>query len=576
MKFTFNSNTIRATFYVVSLSSLAVVSSSSNAEVYKWKDAQGVIQYSDKPPITKKLGNEKLKAILDAQALCSTTQKPKNATASKVYDAATQPDMASVYIPILGSTSKTTSISPLANTAVSAARFARTPATRTPTTSSPVSTANTGTTATAPVNTTTNWLNRTSLARQTNSLGGVQVFNFPKTTVAAATPVATAPAPAPVAPAPAPVATAPAPAPAPVATAPAPVATAPAPAPVATAPAPAPAPVATAPAPAPAPATAGDVNDGSKGMPKVNVALNSAPEVGYDALRLIAASSRPSNYVPTRNTGTTNGDFRVECSFAKMGNIDPIVFPGQQGRSHHHTFWGNTQVNENSTPESLVASGNSTCEGGLMNRSGYWMPSMIDTATNAPLRPIGFMAYYKTGNMNVVKAPPKGLRMIAGSPTATSDQGGHHDFTCGHPKGLPNIPGAGDSYCTKGSSMVMSVIFPQCWDGKNLDSPNHKDHMSYTGSGGCPATHPVQIPEISFHARYAITTDAGTSKWRLASDNYPTSSPGGYSAHADWMNGWTNDPVSGRTFPEIFTQHCLQAGVNCGTALLGDGRQFSW
>lgn len=44
--------------------------------------------------------------------------------------------------------------------------------------------------------------------------------------------------------------------------------------------------------------------------------------------------------------------------------------------------------------------------------------------------------------------------------------------------------------------------FPTCWDGVNLDSPNHRDHVSYpeTGtfeSGGrCPDTHPVRIPQI--------------------------------------------------------------------------------
>ena len=50
--------------------------------------------------------------------------------------------------------------------------------------------------------------------------------------------------------------------------------------------------------------------------------------------------------------------------------------------------------------------------------------------------------------------------------------------------------------------------FPTCWDGKNLDSPNHQDHVSYpeTGTfesgGSCPSTHPVRIPMILFETAW--------------------------------------------------------------------------
>jgi hypothetical protein len=46
-----------------------------------------------------------------------------------------------------------------------------------------------------------------------------------------------------------------------------------------------------------------------------------------------------------------------------------------------------------------------------------------------------------------------------------------------------------------------------CWDGKNLDSPNHKDHVSHPEggptpfaavNGSCPASHPVKIPQVHY------------------------------------------------------------------------------
>jgi hypothetical protein len=37
------------------------------------------------------------------------------------------------------------------------------------------------------------------------------------------------------------------------------------------------------------------------------------------------------------------------------------------------------------------------------------------------------------------------------------------------------------------------VFFPSCWDGKNLDSPDHQSHVAYPASGAyndgpCPST----------------------------------------------------------------------------------------
>jgi len=55
-----------------------------------------------------------------------------------------------------------------------------------------------------------------------------------------------------------------------------------------------------------------------------------------------------------------------------------------------------------------------------------------------------------------------------------------------------------------------SVIFPICWDGKNLDSPNHIDHVAHPATGPasfavtdakCPASHPVKIPQVHLEVR---------------------------------------------------------------------------
>ena len=55
-----------------------------------------------------------------------------------------------------------------------------------------------------------------------------------------------------------------------------------------------------------------------------------------------------------------------------------------------------------------------------------------------------------------------------------------------------------------GGGWRITVTFPSCWDGKNLDTPDHKAHISYPASGtfesggACPATHPVKIPQVMY------------------------------------------------------------------------------
>jgi hypothetical protein len=61
-----------------------------------------------------------------------------------------------------------------------------------------------------------------------------------------------------------------------------------------------------------------------------------------------------------------------------------------------------------------------------------------------------------------------------------------------------------------------NIIFPLCWDGKNLDSPNHKDHVAHPidgphafaiVNGTCPDSHPVKIPQVMYEvcAPYATS-----------------------------------------------------------------------
>lgn len=329
-------------------------------------------------------------------------------------------------------------------------------------------------------------------------------------------------------------------------------------------------PVATPPVIVPPVNTVVDVNDGNHmNMPFVNKALVPMGAMSKNYIDLIP---HQAGNVPVKHTGVEaqNGEFRVSCNFSHMLQDDPIVKFALPGASHWHTFFGNSQADANSTSDSLIASGSSSCDGGIMNRSSYWMPTVIDTRNGRPIAPSGGNFYYKTEHASAVQTVPKGLKMVAGDMTSSSTQNYIHwwcadsgdNNTAGDQGYIPN--------CAVGNHLIAVINFPAYWNGKDLDSANHKDHVSYAPD----LTHTVQIPDITYNIRYDVVAGDDTSKWRLSSDMYDTSKPGGYSLHADYLFGWTVDPVSGDNFSHIFWAYCLSISMNCGNSLLGDGRQY--
>jgi hypothetical protein len=266
-----------------------------------------------------------------------------------------------------------------------------------------------------------------------------------------------------------------------------------------------------------------------------------------------------------------NGEFRIDCDVSHMSNDDPILYPGQSNAAHSHTFLGNTSTFSRSSATSLMAKDKrSTCRGGAANKSAYWVPSMIDTETGTPLAPKGALWYYKSGSIidgSKIQVPPNGLKIIAGNPKATSPQPTQFPaYNCraagdnsGQYVATKNLPA-----CAKGGKVVYTIAFPQCWDGKNLDSPDHISHMANPSRGSCPATHPVPIPHLSLNVYYDVTSDKGTEMWRLASDNYPKNGyNAGYSLHADWIAAWHTPTIT------KIVKQCLNKKLECGNSLLG-------
>jgi hypothetical protein len=240
-------------------------------------------------------------------------------------------------------------------------------------------------------------------------------------------------------------------------------------------------------------------------------------------------------------------NFVGSCRFSHMAMDDPIVFPGQPGKSHDHTFVGNNTTDAFSTLESLRA-GTSTCRR-PGETAAYWMPTLLDNGQ--PVAPTGATIYYRRSGMaGRIRAFPPGFKMIAGDSKATSAQALSVTFwNCGVAAGMP--PSSTVPTCPAGSPMTtlrLHVRFPSCWDGQSLDSPDHKSHMAYAQRGRCDAAHPVAVPAIELIYRYPITGGAGVT----------LSSGGQFSAHADFFNGWKQGALT------RLVNGCLNAFQHCG------------
>lgn len=266
-----------------------------------------------------------------------------------------------------------------------------------------------------------------------------------------------------------------------------------------------------------------------------------------------------------------SGSFRTTCSLAHFSFDDPIVYPGRPGASHLHEFFGNTSADANTTAENIRSEGHSTCRGGTLNMTAYWTPAVFDSRTGVVQTPDEGVFYYKTGyniDPKVVQPMPTGLRMIAGNSQSTGQQ---EFVSWGCKDGAAQNKASIPTTCSIGDAVRLTVIFPQCWDGVHLDSPDHKSHMAYPDyrnppqRSTCPASHPITLPEVTEHFDYPISAASAPQFWRLSSDMYSTSLPGGLSAHADWMMGW--DPATMKT---IATK-CLDAAVDCGVGSIGNG-----
>ena len=95
-----------------------------------------------------------------------------------------------------------------------------------------------------------------------------------------------------------------------------------------------------------------------------------------------------------------------------------------------------------------------------------------------------------------------------------------------------------DNNCPDG--MRLELEFPSCWNGKDLTSENHKNHIQYPElrkTGECPDGFKTRTPVLFYETIYDTYAFRNLSGRFVLSNGDPT----GFGYHGDFISGWDEE-----------------------------------
>ncbi|MDF9811500.1 DUF1996 domain-containing protein [Streptomyces sp. SPB162] len=278
---------------------------------------------------------------------------------------------------------------------------------------------------------------------------------------------------------------------------------------------------------------------------------------------------RPNVVKPRARAGASTGSFTSRCGRNEDKHLNPdnvIVAPGVSNGAHHmHDYVGNKTTDAFSTNDSLAAAG-TTCTNG--DQSAYYWPVLrVQNAgqgpdVNAPgggqdanvgtiLQPKSVTIRMDGSAVSKVTAMPRFLRIITGDAKAFTNgtANANASWSC---TGFENRQ-LKDKYpiCPQGSDVVRTFNFQSCWDGKNIDSANHRTHVAFADRNGACAKGFKAIPALVERITYSVPQGS-----RIAVDSFPEQLHKPVTDHGDFV-----EAMSDRLMRQAV--NCVNSGRRC-------------
>ncbi|MEU9652853.1 DUF1996 domain-containing protein [Streptomyces sp. NPDC048110] len=276
--------------------------------------------------------------------------------------------------------------------------------------------------------------------------------------------------------------------------------------------------------------------------------------------------------------GGSTGSFTAICGVNEnnLFNSDNlIVAPGVDNGAHHtHDYVGNQDNNAFSSDEDL-ANADTSCQNQGDKSTYYWPVLRLQDGTQefdandqgggaegnvgkilkASQAEIKFVG----NRQSDVVAMPKFLRIITGDAKAFTNgvANANSSFSC---TGFEDRQ-VTDKYvlCPEGSQVVRTSNFQSCWDGQNIDSTNHRDHVAFVQrDGSCPNGFQA-IPQLQVRLVYDVpapTVENGQVQNPYAVDGFPEQLHKPITDHNDFINVMDEDLMNK-------VVDCINRGEDC-------------
>ncbi|MEU1917925.1 DUF1996 domain-containing protein [Streptomyces massasporeus] len=285
--------------------------------------------------------------------------------------------------------------------------------------------------------------------------------------------------------------------------------------------------------------------------------------------------------------GASGGSFATSCGVNENGlfNSDNIIAaPGVTNGAHHfHDYVGNQSNNAFASDQDLAKAETSCDDQG--DKSSYYWPVVrlqngaqeqdaqkpgggIEGNAGEIVTPKQVTLTFVGNPREKVTAMPRLLRIITGDAKSfvNGPANANASWSC---TGFEDRQ-LKDKYplCPQGSDVVRTFKFQSCWDGRNIDSANHRTHVAFAdAAGNCPSGFrpiPQLVQRIVYDIDAPSLQDGGRTTPLFAVDSFPEQLHKPVTDHGDFINIFDEDLMGEMV-------DCINDGRKCGAG--ADGGQ---